>query len=104
MSAMERGQRPLCTSPKASFGVSAMRAFCESSLLDEAVLPASELVTFGCVRTSEASLAGALHAVSVTTLAQPAATRARISFSLDVTMPSEAACVPLQVLGDKYPG
>ena len=80
-----------------------MRAFCASSRIGDAALAVSELVTFG-VLASEASLAGALHAASATTLAQPAAARARSSCNLDVTVPSEAALVPLQVLGDKYPG
>ena len=104
ISTIERGQRPLSTSLKASFEVSARRAFCASSVVATRVLAASEWVTLGRGCASAASLAGALHAVSPTTLAQPAATSTEIARSLDVTMPSEAACVPLQILADKYPG
>src|SRR5438128_1635518 len=106
ISTIDRGQRPVVTSLNASFGVSAMRVLCESSPLGEAVLPVSELVTLGEPCASALSLRGppALHAASAATLAQPAATSMTVSRNVDVTVPSEAACMPLQVLGDKYSG
>jgi hypothetical protein len=76
-------------------------------LLRDAVLPVRELGTCGVCRASALSLLGARHAVSALSATRPAHAEAYVirrpilARNLDVTRPSEAACVPLQVLRDK---
>ena len=85
-----------------------LRAFWLSVALAPAPPLASTLrefaTPFARAWSSAASLARALQAVVETARAPANATRSRISRSLGLTVPFEAAVVPLQVLTDNHSG